>query len=377
MRLRGSGLRALIALRVGAPDARLHTAVAASEEDELRAVTGAFGNRFTSVLPRTMPVTFSYFTPVSSPAIDGLEARTSGRMEADEEVVLKFGMIETGHQVQARCHTLVLDPQGETGFLDIAGATFERLAVVANEREVRRLGQNADVVVAACRMRALHKADAVVVKCGARGSIVVGESGTTLIGPRPTKVVRPIGSGDVFSAAFALMYGLRGADAVEAARAASDFTALFVSDPAEPAIGSAKSISSIPFRDPVRVYLAGPFFGLGQFWLVDLVCRALLENGAIPFSPFHDVGIGGPEVAGADLDGLDSSASVLALLDGFDPGTVFEIGYAARSGKPVVAYLDPRQREHLTMLEGTGVEVTDDLSTAVYRAIWAAMGTDG
>ncbi len=98
-----------------------------------------------------------------------------------------------------------------------------------------------------------------------------------------------------------------------------------------------------------------------------------MELGADPFSPYHDVGVGGLEVAAKDLAGLDTSNSVLALLDAFDTGTVFEVGYAVRNGTPVVAYLDPRKTDQLTMIEGAGVEVTDDLATSIYRAIWAGM----
>jgi nucleoside 2-deoxyribosyltransferase len=105
------------------------------------------------------------------------------------------------------------------------------------------------------------------------------------------------------------------------------------------------------------------------------VRHALVELGAQPFSPLHDVGRGGPEVAIADLDGLDRSASVLALLDEFDPGTLIEVGYAIRRDVPVVAYLDPRPLQHMVMIEGSGVEVVDDLSSAVYRAIWRGMVT--
>jgi len=375
-RLRGSGLRAAIVLRGVAPDARLYTAVSAEDLDELSAVAAAFGGLDVAVVPRNAPVTFSYYTPLSPPAIDGVTARLQGPIEATGDTALCFGLIEEGQDVTIRCQTLVLDPQGETGSLPIEKMTYERLAIVANEREVRRLAATEDSAAAARVLRDKLDADVVVVKCGARGSMVVRREGTALVGPCPTSVVRPIGSGDVFSAAFAHAYGQQGADGVEAARAAADFTALYVSTASEPPIGAARYDSSVPFGGPVQVYLAGPFFGLGQSWLIDLVRRALRETGATPFSPFHDVGPGGPDVAKFDLDGLDASASVLALVDDFDAGTVFEIGYAVRCGKPVVAYLDPRRGEHLTMLEGTGVEVTDDLATAVYRAIWRGMAAD-
>jgi hypothetical protein len=284
-------------------------------------------------------------------------------------------MLERDQQVDVSCATLVLDPQGETRALPIGEPRYERLAIVANEREIRRLGGSVDTTRAAGVLLETTKAQAIVVKSGARGVRILTSQGEVLIGPRPTQLVHPIGSGDVFSASFAWAFGIQGADAVEAARVASAYTSEVVSSLDEPALTDEPAPALAEFGDEPTVYLASPFFGLGQEWLVDLVQHALVELGAAPFSPLHDVGRGGPEVAQKDLDGVDRSGAVLALVDGLDVGTIFEIGYAVRCGKPVVAYLDPQRSEDLTMLLGSGVEITDDLSTAVYRSIWRAMGS--
>lgn len=373
-RLRGSGLRAAIALRRVVPDVLLETSVSESETVDFGAVTGAFGIN-AHVVPRDSPVTFNYFTPLSPPAIDGMDARLLGPISAADDVVLRFGMLERDQQVDVSCATLVLDPQGETRALPIGEPRYERLAIVANEREIRRLGGSVDTTRAAGVLLETTKAQAIVVKSGARGVRVLTSQGEALVGPRPTQVVHPIGSGDVFSASFAWAFGVNGADAVEAARVASAYTSEVVRSLDEPALTDEPALALAEFGEEPTVYLASPFFGLGQEWLVDLVQHALVELGAAPFSPLHDVGRGGPEVAQKDLDGVDRSAAVLALVDGLDVGTIFEIGYAVRCGKPVVAYLDPQRSEDLTMLLGSGVEITDDLSTAVYRSIWRAMGS--
>jgi len=372
-RLRGSGLRAAIALRRVSPDVLLQTSVSESEAPELDAVTGAFGIK-AQVVPRDSPVTFNYFTPLSPPAIDGMDARLLGPISASDDVVLRFGMLERDQQVDLSCATLVLDPQGETRALPIGELRPERLAIVANEREIRRLGGSVDTIRAAGVLLNATKAQAIVVKSGARGARVLTSQGEVLVGPRPTQQVHPIGSGDVFSASFAWAFGTKSADAVEAARVASAYTSEVVSSRDEPALTDEPAPALGEFRQAPAVYLASPFFGLGQEWLVDLVQHALVELGAVPFSPLHDVGRGGPEVAQKDLDGIDQSAAVLALVDGLDVGTIFEIGYAVRCGKPVVAYLDPQRSEDLTMLMGSGVDITDDLSSAVYRSVWRAMG---
>ena len=117
------------------------------------------------------------------------------------------------------------------------------------------------------------------------------------------------------------------------------------------------------------VYLAGPFFNLQQRWLIDVVKDALWPG---VWSPSHEVGPGGIEVAQADLDGLELCDSVLALLDDNDPGTVFETGYATKIGIPVVVYADKLDDEGGKMLLGSGSDHSADLSTAVYKAQWAA-----
>jgi nucleoside 2-deoxyribosyltransferase len=122
------------------------------------------------------------------------------------------------------------------------------------------------------------------------------------------------------------------------------------------------------------VYLAAPFFTLSQQWLVELCKAACEELGAEVFSPLHDVGAGGPAVAALDLDGLASCSVVLALLDESDPGTWIEVGWARSRNKPVIGYCEPQAEEQTKMAKGLGVEVHADLSTALYRAIWAGMG---
>jgi nucleoside 2-deoxyribosyltransferase len=128
-------------------------------------------------------------------------------------------------------------------------------------------------------------------------------------------------------------------------------------------------------EDPVRVYLAGPFFDAGERWLVNLAYHALESLGASVFSPMHDIGLGGDEVAQPDIDGLMSSQAVLALLDGADPGTLFEMGYAAAQSIPRVGYAEQPGQDEYKMLRGLGAFLTNDLSTAVYRAIWAGINS--
>src|SRR4029077_18280024 len=91
------------------------------------------------------------------------------------------------------------------------------------------------------------------------------------------------------------------------------------------------------------------------------------------FSPLHDVGLGdGDDVAPRDIEGLKESRCVLALVDGVDAGTVFEIGYARSLDKPVLALAESTPVEALKMISGTKCEMVSDFVTAVYKTAWTA-----
>jgi nucleoside 2-deoxyribosyltransferase len=62
----------------------------------------------------------------------------------------------------------------------------------------------------------------------------------------------------------------------------------------------------------------------------------------------------------------------MALVDGLDPGTVFEIGFARSLGKPVVALAESTGEEPLKMISGSGCDVVSDFVTAMYRVAWNA-----
>ncbi len=87
----------------------------------------------------------------------------------------------------------------------------------------------------------------------------------------------------------------------------------------------------------------------------------------------HDVGRGEAKVVyRPDMKGLRESGVVLACLDGLDPGTIYEVGYAHSHGSKVIGYVAGERPEDLKMIEGGGCEMTNDFATAVYLTIWAA-----
>lgn len=369
--LRGSGLRAALSVReLG--DSELTTAVDERDRTELASICGALGITVRP-LERNEPVSFEYFTPLSSPVINGRLARVEELIEVTGDNVLVFGMVENT-RIRVEAERAVFDPQRprDIAELDMSWLGAEQWALVANASETVALGGAIDVEAAARKLLDDTGAAVVVTKRGARGALVTESSGQTRVPVFPTQRVHPVGSGDVFAAAFAHHWCAGRRDAVDAATRASLGAASYCE--------SRRDDFSLAWEErleplgigPVKVYIAAPFFDIAQRWLVELVRESLQGLGAEVFSPFHDVGHGGDEVAEADLAGLDDCGAVLALLDGDDGGTVFETGYARARGSPVVAYGTRYSREGAKMIRGSGGEVHQDLSTAVYRSIWAA-----
>jgi hypothetical protein len=383
----GSGLRAAAALGTSR-DIQLVTALDSGTRQVAESVYATLGLDAVTI-DRDSPVGFRYFSPIASPSIDGPAASHREALSGDADAVLIFGMVESGPR-NVRAGRAVLDPQRPrdlTG-LDRDGIVADELTVVANARETRSLAPGASSLVEAARqlLRSSGSA-AVVVKDSARGCFVqtAGTDEVHRIGPYPTRSVWPLGSGDVFAAGYAHAW-CSGADPVEAARVASSSAAWWCGTritqvPA--AILAGTSVSDLhpdaapefitPDKAP-QIYLAAPFFTLAERWLVETCRNVLIGLGATVFSPFHDVGPGGDEVAAHDLAGLDGADAVLALLDGWDPGTVYEVGWAHRKGLPVVGFLQGPSHEGTKMLVGTGAELHQDVSSALYRAVWAGQG---
>jgi nucleoside 2-deoxyribosyltransferase len=195
-----------------------------------------------------------------------------------------------------------------------------------------------------------------------------------------------IGSGDVFSAAFAHKWFADGATVLDAACFASRMVAEYVStrledfntdrmkaicaDATEAALAAAAGDRPMQ-KSNARIYLAGPFFTTAQQWLVDEARSAFQDLGFAVFSPIHEIGPGPPnEVAPADILALEQSQLVFALVDGLDAGTIFEVGYAQAFGIPVVCLAESVESKSLTMLLGSGCEVFDDFATSIYAACW-------
>jgi hypothetical protein len=389
----GSGVRAAaaVAATLAGGGVELHTWVTPSGRADLKAIAASFGFGHREQA-RFDDIEFQYDHALAPPRLypDLRDITPAAAGVVSCERALFFGLIECDPKVHA--DVLVFDPQaGRRSRPPCAGGhRASRMAIVANLGEVAAMLASASTAGPEHRgaselgeaLLRQERCEVVVVKNGVAGATVVTAEGAERVPSFETDQVFPIGSGDVFSGIFAAHWAEHGRDPVESARLASAATAYYCERralpvPADLGIPPGTQASGAPPGRARRVYLAGPLFTLPQLWLLNEAKRCLEEQGLSVFSPKDEVGfLDDPDsarrVAEADLRGLESCDLVFAILDGLDPGTLFEVGYARKVGRPVVGFAERVDPGELTMLIGTGCRVYADYATAVYQAGWRA-----
>lgn len=371
-RLGGSGLRGAGILHSLGDAVEFTTLLDPSIEEEAQSVATTLGFNI-AAHTRQGPITFTYETPLSPTQLDG-GGRSRAQIAVSGDIVVGFGMVEADWH--AVTDTLVLDPQHSNPKAVLDQSTVGRCALVLNELEVRSLTGMRELVDAA-HVFLVGRVSVVVVKQGAVGGIVVDHHTTFRFGAVPTATVCPIGSGDAFTAGFAHAWSRDHSDPAEAARFASNVAAVHSLVGAPQIFPNVLTSLPAPLPHPAgiqpAVYLAGPFFSIAERHLIRQVRAALINLGVTVVSPFHDIGLGGDEVAEQDLTALRQCHSIIALLDGADPGTLFEVGWATQADITTVGFAETVDAHEWTMLRGTGTHITNDLSTACYLAAWAAI----
>ncbi|RUW76171.1 MAG: nucleoside 2-deoxyribosyltransferase [Mesorhizobium sp.] len=376
-RIFGSAGRAAVALSALSPHSHLTAYAYTGWAEDVRQTMQGFGVA-TDLREITANVGFHYFHPLSISELVGAPGKQLQSLSANGDVVLRFGMVEGDAVISAR--RAIYDPQHPSAALlfHANGSTAKELAIVLNEAELEYgVGEGVGDIWSYETVRDRFKADVVVVKRGPLGAVVIQAGGNVQLPAYRSETVFKLGSGDIFSAVFAHLWGERDWPAAQAADFASRAVACYVST-REPQLSleGLDELAPYPAGGAVgRVYIAAPFFTLAQRWLVDEMRGCLEMLGGQTFSPIHEVGShGGAEyIAGQDLEGLRSCNAALAVIDGEDAGTLFEVGYARNLGIPVVVLAEAPRPESLTMLEGTGCLITDDFTTAIYQAIWSSM----
>lgn len=374
----GSGLRAAeVASSLGCA-VKFTTCVAEEQRPALDARSVSLKIEPSST-PISNTVSFAYThgfsTPEIFPPTEWL-ALNKNLLQIKGDNILQFGMLES--DVAVHGGRVVYDPQNphKPEAFDAHGSTAEVLAIVCNSVEARAMTGEASILEAVQKLRSSNNCAVVVVKRGSLGALVADSEGNHEIPAYETESVWPIGSGDVFAAAFAVKWAVEGLGAKEAASFASKATAFYCEHRhLQFPSGFPDEFLNKPLFSGVksqkRVYLAGPFFSMSQIWLINEARLALRSQGLRVFSPLHDVGRGSAEdVYGPDIQGLRDCDVVFACVDGLDAGTLFEIGFAKAIEKPIVAFVQNEKPEDLKMLQGAGCLLQKDFVTAIYKTSW-------
>ncbi len=405
----GSGLRAAAAVTdiLGNTDHSplLHSWVSDKEREEITLKADTLSVAI-DLHARQDAIEFQYEHGLSVPRVypDPAQLVTPASEHISIENGIVFGLIEDagrGHQglsVKVSGKRVIYDPQAGLWSLPWShtGHSSGVLAIVANLKEAEAMATALHISASsnnmpkplslATSLRDAEKAAVVVIKNGAEGAYVVTNDDQQHICSYKTSRVFPIGSGDVFTAIFGAYWGALGLDPVLAAQRASIGAALYCEAQMIP-------IPQHVLEEPSRlvahtiphtcaegnrptVYIAAPLFNFQQRWFISEIQSALADQGVRTFSPYHQVGISkDPQhIVKEDLKGLETSQVIFAVLDGLDSGTLFEIGYAAAKGIPVIGFKQCTHEDELTMLRGhSGCMIFDDFPTAVYHAAWKAL----
>lgn len=298
-------------------------------------------------------------------------------IDAVDENVLVYGMVDADFMVKGR--KVVYDPQTTVMIppFRARGSEADELVLVLNAGEARAMSGEIELEFQRNKIFEKENCSALVIKQGAKGAILyrgIKDEGIK-IPIFMTPNVNSIGSGDVFTATLAYNW-FNGCSLEQAAIDASKAVACYVVKHQMKGLKGRLSefeYEPLEYRHDGQIYLAGPFFSFSQRWLINQLYQALKGEDVKVFSPLHDVGVGdADEVTEPDINGLLESNVVLAVVDGLDSGTLFEVGYAVAHKKKVVAYVQNESRKALQMLEGTGCDIEQDFTTAVYKACWYA-----
>lgn len=386
---RGSGGRAAAVLSGLGADVDFVTTTGPLLADRFSEIAKLLNYRL-QTSPSSADIWFRYRHPLAQPDISpAIWPIWSNPPPIKADQMLVFGMLEGRPVSHAR--RAVYDPQdgSRSCAYGANGSTAGELAMVVSYSEGRAITHKRNPEEIASALLDDPATSVAIVKCGPQGALVRTANSTDWVYPFPTTRVYKVGSGDIFSAAFAQAWMIENLPPVEAAWFASRMVAAYVDSGQDrfddEQVGNFRAEARFAHRKvgsggariipDQPIYLAGPFFHTSQQWVIDEVRGALTDMGFKVFSPIHDVGEGPPEeVAKKDLEGLEKCAVVLALLDGLDAGTLFEIGYAVAKGIPVVVVAESVPEVALTMLLGTNCYVTDDLTSGVYAACWKVMG---
>lgn len=356
----GSGARAALAAISLSPDIEFTTYASPPDHPAITALQSK--GIIATIHYRPSPIVFAYFHPLSSPHLEPARDKIVRQppVQISGEAVLRFGFVEGDAIVTAG--RAVYDPQTWRDPLPFSanGSTANELALVMNELELREAAGMQDIDQAARHLIESQDARVIVVKKGVWGASVYEADGTVSHVPayRSGKIFK-IGTGDIFSAIFAVHWAeknLRPAQAADlASRAVSQYceTCDFQFDQA-----------SLEHRQPVLakagaiIRLEGGVETIGQRFTMEEARFALRDLGMAVACP--DLMLG---------SGSSPANATLVINDGLSPESLVRIANDQAKGTPIIELC---ARSKASRLVPTSPWSTDDFTTAMYYSAWAA-----
>lgn len=342
------------------PGSEFHTYASPADDAAILALQSR--GVIATTVARPSSIVFAYFHPLSSPHVEPPREALSRlpALQVTGEAVLRFGFLEGDAIVTA--DRAVYDPQTWRNPQPFSanGSTAGELALVLNELELREAAGIVNLDQAALHLINEAGAQVVIVKKGACGASVYDAAGNVSHVPayRSSKIFK-IGTGDIFSAVFAVYWAERKMPAAQAADLASRSVSLYCEtrtfefDPL-----SLSQRHPVAARVGARICIEGGTESIGQRYTLEEARFALRELGMEVMCPEKE------QEAGAW-----NADATLVIDDGLSPQALIRIRKDQVQGRPVVVL---HERSNTTISLTTDIEATDDFASAIYLAAWAA-----
>lgn len=373
----GSGFRCCKYLLENSCKVKFHTSGNSEVENYLNENANAYENLSFTITPSPALITFKYSFALDNPSVfpGPPNIKKTSDINVDADDVIAYGLLESDCRIKSK--RAVYDPQTAITPRKFSEfGTAEELVYIVNMGEASSIAESDDIDKIVEYFFKKEEVTAVIIKNGPYGATLYGGKKPYVIPSYITPQVHKIGSGDIFTASFAYYWMVKGLPFDVSASNASLSTAYFCDLQAYVDVHSLNLTSSYKETIPgnlslKKIYLAAPFFTLADLILVEKVRNAFLAFGVNVFSPFHDVGLGiDKSVASKDLKGLDDADLVFCMLDHLDSGTLIESGYALAENKTIIGYHRTCNNDKLLMLSPGKFTLFDNLTTAIYHAIW-------
>lgn len=321
----------------------------------------------------TFQYSFALDEPSISPSLLNISKTENWKFRGDD--VVAFGMLESDYKID--CKRAVYDPQTSIKpkkFIEFGKA--EELIYIVNRNEAQSISGSKEIEDIKSYFFQKENATAFIIKNGPYGATLYCISDEFHIPCYITKNVNKIGSGDIFTASFGYYWMTKNLSLEEASLLASKSTAVYCDKKVYIDCTDNFKFEYEEFRAKdlfeKQIYLASPFFALSELILVDKIREALLSFGVKVFSPFHDIGLGeATTIAKKDIEGINNSDVIFAVLDNLDSGTLIESGFSMANGKKIIGYYRSCDESKLLMLKPGDFTTNSNLTTALYQTIWS------